>query len=75
LILSTIAELNGGDPWIICGALGALFTLRVAHVELGLRQPKALGPGRIIGFFGTLGYLISMSAYCGWLTRGFWGFN
>ncbi|EPS39569.1 hypothetical protein H072_6665 [Dactylellina haptotyla CBS 200.50] len=71
---TALAELNGADPKILIGALGALFALRVGHVELGVRGQAALGPGRIIGFLGTVGYLIGMSGYVAWLNRGYWGF-
>lgn len=42
--------------------------------EFGLRRAAALGPGRIIGFLGTLGYLVGMSGYAAWLTKGYWGY-
>ncbi|KAJ6258321.1 hypothetical protein Dda_6361 [Drechslerella dactyloides] len=75
LLTTAVAELNGADPKIIAGGLGGLFLLRVAHVELGLRRRAALGPGRIIGFLGTLVYLIGMGGYAGWLARGYLGFD
>ncbi|KAF3905645.1 hypothetical protein ABW21_db0204245 [Orbilia brochopaga] len=75
LLTTAIVELNGGDKRIIAGGLGTLFLLRVGHVEFGLRSRAALGPGRIIGFLGTLGYLIGMGGYAGWLARGYIGFD
>ncbi|KAF3921795.1 hypothetical protein AA313_de0203178 [Arthrobotrys entomopaga] len=74
LIATALAELSGGDHKVITGALGTLLLLRVGHVELGLRGKSALAPGRIIGFLGTLGYLLGMSGYAAWLNRGYWGF-
>ncbi|KAF3909964.1 hypothetical protein ABW20_dc0106392 [Dactylellina cionopaga] len=74
ILLTALAELNGGDHRIIGGALGALFLLRVGHVELGIRGHSALGPGRIIGFLGTLGYLVGMGGYVAWLNKGYWGY-
>ncbi|KAK6525310.1 hypothetical protein TWF694_005455 [Orbilia ellipsospora] len=74
LTVTALAELSGGDHKILTGALGALFVLRVGHVELGVRGKSALGPGRIIGFLGTLGYLLGMSGYAAWLNRGYWGY-
>ncbi|KAK6338631.1 hypothetical protein TWF696_009442 [Orbilia brochopaga] len=75
LLTTAVAELNGGHPTVIAGGLGTLFLLRIAHVEFGLRGRAALGPGRIIGFLGTLGYLIGMGGYAGWLARGYLGFD
>ncbi|KAK6360896.1 hypothetical protein TWF730_007011 [Orbilia blumenaviensis] len=74
LTITALAELNGADHSILAGALGTLFLLRVGHVEFGLRGGSALGPGRIIGFLGTLGYLVGMSGYVAWLTRSYWGY-
>ncbi|KAF3934488.1 hypothetical protein ABW19_dt0203978 [Dactylella cylindrospora] len=74
LTLAALAEVNGGNGNIIAGALGTLFALRLVHVEIGVRGKSALGPGRIIGFFGTLGYMLGMSGYVAWLTKGYWGF-
>ncbi|KAK6498435.1 hypothetical protein TWF481_011027 [Arthrobotrys musiformis] len=74
LTITALAEINGADRNILVGALGTLLFLRVAHVEFGLRGASALGPGRIIGFLGTLGYLVGMSGYTAWLVRGYWGY-
>ncbi|KAK6329960.1 hypothetical protein TWF718_003387 [Orbilia javanica] len=74
LTITALAEINGADRNILVGALGTLFLLRVGHVEFGLRRAAALGPGRIIGFLGTLGYLVGMSGYVAWLTKGYWGY-
>ncbi|KAF3283219.1 hypothetical protein TWF970_001197 [Orbilia oligospora] len=74
LTITALAEINGADRNVLLGALGTLFLLRVGHVEFGLRRPAALGPGRIIGFLGTLGYLVGMSGYVAWLTKGYWGY-
>ncbi|EWC43674.1 hypothetical protein DRE_01561 [Drechslerella stenobrocha 248] len=75
LTLTAIAELNGANPTVIATALGSLFVIRVGHVELGLRGANALGRGRIIGFLGTLAYLVGMSGYAAWLARGYLGFD
>ncbi|KAF3223702.1 hypothetical protein TWF679_000139 [Orbilia oligospora] len=74
LTITALAEINGADRNVLLSALGTLFLLRVGHVEFGLRRPAALGPGRIIGFLGTLGYLVGMSGYVAWLTKGYWGY-
>jgi len=74
LILAAIAETNGGDTRFIAGALGAFLTFRIAHVELGLRQAKAIGQGRLAGYIGTLTYLVGMSAYSVYLCKGYWGY-
>ncbi|KAI1459301.1 membrane-associated, eicosanoid/glutathione metabolism protein [Annulohypoxylon moriforme] len=57
LLLSTIAELNGASPRILRGALATLLVARMLHVEGGILRPGAMGWGRPVGFYGTLGVL------------------
>lgn len=53
-----LGELNGIPTEYCHGFLGALFLLRVLHVEFGLRGKGTLGAGRPIGYvsFQTQGY-------------------
>ena len=73
-LLAGIAELNGANRTVLNYALGTLLVLRVAHAEFGLRGKKALGVGRPIGFFGTLGWLAGAASYSIYLVKGYWGF-
>ncbi|KAL8825220.1 MAG: hypothetical protein Q9170_007880 [Blastenia crenularia] len=73
-VLTAIAELNGGDRVYLNYAMAALFAMRVAHVELGLRAKDTLGPGRAPGILGTQGFLTGMAAYGTYLVKGYWGY-
>jgi uncharacterized membrane protein YecN with MAPEG domain len=78
LFIGSVVELNGGSRKALTGGLAALLLFRVLHVELGLRSKDSkgtagLGVGRIVGHFGTLGFLVGMSGYAGWLVKGYWG--
>lgn len=53
-------------------ALGALFALRVGHVELGLRAPSGKGPGRPLGFVGTQVILAGLAGYAAYLVKDYW---
>ncbi|RAR09563.1 adp-ribosylation factor-binding protein gga1 [Stemphylium lycopersici] len=50
LAVALLAELNGANRSYLNYALGALFALRVGHVELGLMAKGNAGLGRPIGF-------------------------
>ncbi|KAF1973589.1 hypothetical protein BU23DRAFT_554212 [Bimuria novae-zelandiae CBS 107.79] len=63
LIVAALAELNGANRKYINYFLGALLALRISHVELGLMRPKAMGPGRIIGYYGTQVGMAGMVGY------------
>ena len=71
-ILTAVAELNGANRKVLNYALAALFALRIAHAEFGLRGKNAHAMGRPIGFFGTQGFLGAMAAYSAYLVKGYW---
>ena len=57
--------------------MGVLLALRIAHADGGLMLKGDFGGGGIgrpIGYFGTNGVLIGLSAYAAWLAKGYWGF-
>ena len=56
----------------INSALGTLFALRVGHCEFGLFAQDAMGPGRIIGYYGTQAVLASLAGYTAYLIKGYW---
>jgi len=70
--IAAIAELNGGHPTYLSAALGGLLFFRILHAELGLKQKDAIGNGRPIGYFGTIGTIVGLAAYAAGLTREFW---
>jgi uncharacterized membrane protein YecN with MAPEG domain len=74
LLLATVVELNGGDRRVLNGSLGALFFLRILHVELGLRGPDNNSIGRILGYFGTQTFIAGMAGYAAYLVKGYWGY-
>lgn len=74
LMIAAIVELNGGHRRILNGGLAALFISRLIHVECGMLFPNTCGIGRPIGYFGTTGFLASMSTYAAYLVKGYWGF-
>ncbi|KAI1214142.1 membrane-associated, eicosanoid/glutathione metabolism protein [Annulohypoxylon truncatum] len=67
LLLAVVAELNGAGPAEVRAALGTLLAARVLHAEAGILGPDAMGLGRPVGFYSTLGVL----GYLGWLGSGF----
>ncbi|KAL8863684.1 MAG: hypothetical protein Q9178_000367 [Gyalolechia marmorata] len=73
-LLTAIAELNGANRSMLNYAMAALFALRVGHVEAGLRGKDTLASGRIVGLFGTQGFLAGMAAYTAYLVKGYWGY-
>ena len=74
MTLTAIAELNGANRKVLNYAMATLFVLRIAHAEMGIRKEGAMGNGRPIGYFGTLGVLSGMAAYSTWLVKGYWGY-
>ncbi|KAL9114893.1 MAG: hypothetical protein Q9227_001136 [Pyrenula ochraceoflavens] len=70
LIISAVAELNGGNRKVLNSALGALLALRIMHCEFGLRGKGAMSVGRPLGYYGTMGFLGGMSAYAAFLIKG-----
>ncbi|KAH8919451.1 hypothetical protein BT69DRAFT_1284171 [Atractiella rhizophila] len=62
-LITALAELNGAPTWLIHSILATLFSLRVAHVELGLKAPHAMGLGRPVGGFGTIILGLSVASY------------
>lgn len=72
LLVAAMAELNGGGRRVLAGSLAWLLFCRVAHVEFGLRRKNAMGWGRAVGYFGTLGYVAGMSLYAASLALGEW---
>lgn len=73
ILLSAIAEMNGANRKTLQWALSALFVSRVAHAELGLTRSGAVGVGRAIGFYGTMGVMSFLAGYSAWLVKGYWG--
>ncbi|KAK5046806.1 hypothetical protein LTR84_007160 [Exophiala bonariae] len=67
LLVASVAEANGAGRGTLIGAHALLFFFRVAHVEYGIRAKDSLGWGRPVGYFGTLIWIASMSAYAAWL--------
>lgn len=52
-------------------ALGTLFALRIGHAELGLNIKDSMGPGRIVGYFGTQAVLVALAGYTAYLVKDF----
>jgi uncharacterized membrane protein YecN with MAPEG domain len=73
-VLAAIAELNGANRKVLNYCMAALFVLRIAHVELGLRGKGAMGTGRALAYFGTQGFLGGLAAYSTYLVKGYWGY-
>ena len=73
LILAAFAELNGANRKALTGLLSALLAFRVLHAEFGMFTKGAMGNGRPIGFFGTLGVIGGLAGYSAWLVKGYWG--
>lgn len=72
LLLAAFAELNGGNRKGLTAALSALLAFRILHVELGLIT--GMGIGRPIGYYGTMGTIVSLGVYATYLVKGYWGF-
>ncbi|MCJ1372639.1 hypothetical protein MMC20_003864 [Loxospora ochrophaea] len=73
-VLATVAELNGANRKALNYAMAALFVMRIAHVELGMRGEKTVALGRPIAYYGTQGFLAGLAAYSAYLVKGYWGF-
>lgn len=78
LFLGAVVEMNGGNRKVLTGGLAALLVFRILHVEFGIKMKdnkgnESLGPGRIVGHFGTLSFMLGMAGYAGWLVKGYWG--
>lgn len=52
-------------------ALGALLALRIGHVEAGLMIKDSMGPGRIVGYYGTQTVLLALAGYTAYLVKDF----
>jgi len=63
MLLIGFAELNGAPTWLVHSAYAVLFSVRVAHVELGLKGKGAVAGGRLTGFLGSFGVMLLTSAY------------
>lgn len=71
LLLAGVCELNGADAKVINAALGTLFVLRIAHAELGLKQPGHVEKlqrdgyqyGRLSGFLGSNAIILGLGTY------------
>ncbi|KAI9750009.1 MAG: asparaginyl-tRNA synthetase [Chaenotheca gracillima] len=74
LVFAGIAELNGGSRKVLNYGLAALFFFRVAHVELGLNRKGTMGVGRVVGYYGSQGFLVAVASYSAYLVKGYWGF-
>jgi len=71
LLLALVAELNGAASKRTLNFLFAiLFVMRVVHAELGLLAPGCRGIGRLVGYWGSLGWVAGV----GWMGfRRVWG--
>ncbi|KAF2397602.1 hypothetical protein EJ06DRAFT_481950 [Trichodelitschia bisporula] len=65
LILAALAEANGAEKRTLGWAMGALLAFRVAHAELGLFWKGRAGLGRIVGYYGTVGWMLGVAGW-GW---------
>lgn len=74
LIFATVAELNGANRRLLNWTLGALLVMRIAHVELGLKEKGTEGLGRKIGAPVTNLILGGLAGYSAYLVKGYWGF-
>lgn len=72
LILAAVIELNGANRKVLNYSLAALFALRIAHVEFGLKGENNIAIGRALAFFGSQGFLCGMAAYGAYLVKGYW---
>lgn len=74
LLVASFAEINGGDRRVLTASLAALLFFRIVHVEFGLKAKDSLGWGRPVGYLGTQGLIVGLSAYAAWLVKSYWGF-
>ncbi|KAG0142804.1 hypothetical protein CROQUDRAFT_662059 [Cronartium quercuum f. sp. fusiforme G11] len=78
MIMSILAELNGAPTYLIHTLYAALFSLRVAHNEFGMKINNTIGIGRPLATVGTWLLVTGTSLYnfgLGWETfKGFAGF-
>jgi hypothetical protein len=74
LFVGAVVEMNGGNRKVLTGGFAALLVFRILHVEFGLKGKDTLGAGRIVGHFGSLGFIVGMAGYAAWLVKGYWGF-
>lgn len=72
-IIAAVAELNGANRKSLSIAMGVLFALRVAHVEMGLKGKDTVGWGRPLGYFGSQAFIGGLAAYGAYLVKGYWG--
>ncbi|EDU45852.1 relative of glutathione S-transferase MAPEG superfamily [Pyrenophora tritici-repentis] len=70
--IALLAELNGANRTYINYALGTLLALRISHAELGLLIKNSMGPGRIVGYYGTQTVLAGLAGYAAYLIKDFW---
>ena len=73
-IIAILVELNGGNKKHLNYTLATFFLFRVAHVELGLRQPGSKGIGRLIGHYGTQIMYLLLGGVCLRNVKSYWGF-
>jgi hypothetical protein len=52
--------------------LGSLLALRIAHSELGIRQPQGMGIGRPLGYYGTQTIVATLAGYLVYLVKDYW---
>ena len=71
LAIALLAELNGANRTYLNWALGALFAFRISHAEAGLMLKDSMGPGRIVGYYGSQGVLVGLAAYTAYLVKDF----
>lgn len=74
LLVTAIAEANGGNRRALTASLAALLLFRLVHVEFGLKADGAVSWGRPVGYFGTVGFVAGMSSYAAYLVKSYWGF-
>ncbi|KAF2122515.1 membrane-associated, eicosanoid/glutathione metabolism protein [Lophiotrema nucula] len=71
-IIAILAELNGANRKYIGYGLGALFALRVSHVEFGMMTEGSLGTGRPVGYYGTQAVMAAAAGYLAYLVKDYW---
>ncbi|KAI1410859.1 membrane-associated, eicosanoid/glutathione metabolism protein [Hypoxylon sp. FL1857] len=67
LLLSAVAELNGGDPKTLKTTLSVLLAARVLHAEFGIMSRDGLGVGRPLGFYSTVAVMAWLAGWGAWL--------
>ncbi|KAH9811592.1 membrane-associated, eicosanoid/glutathione metabolism protein [Melampsora americana] len=63
LIMTILAEINGAPTYLVHTLYAALFSLRVAHNELGMKLNNTIGMGRPVGTVGNWLLLASTGIY------------